>query len=83
MTFNKENVLHALNADKADISTYGYFSNDIESLERAVKTGRRNLHTVYDRLRAVLKPSLERRFCAETGNFSLYYPIDKINEQRN
>ena len=83
MYFDRENILTTVNAEKAVKYSYGYFSNNLESLESAIKNDKQNMRTVYAMLKEVFKPSEERRFYCECGCFSLFYPTDEnINGKR-
>ena len=83
MDFVKENVISTINIETSEIGLYGYFSNDLESLQRAVENERANLKTIYARLSYCLESEYERRLGCKYGNFALFYPMDKeLNEMR-
>lgn len=76
-------IFHAVNADEAETGTYGYFANNIEDLEKAIKNERTGLHVMYAQLEAVLPGKAERRFSCYLGNFSLFYPFEnRYNSNR-
>lgn len=79
MDFVKENVISIINIETSEIGLYGYFSNDLESLQRAVENERANLKTVYARLSYRLDSKYERRLGCKYGNFSLFYPTDNYS----
>lgn len=65
------------------LNSYGYFSNDIESIRRAVTQDRINLKVIYTKLNNFLESKYERRFDTYYGNFALFYQTDdKFNETR-
>lgn len=83
MDFDIKNVHCTVNAEKVVELDFGYFSNNLESLRKAVETGRTNRLVVYDRLNNVLSEKYERRFDCASGNFSLFYPMDsEMNRAR-
>lgn len=74
--FDVEQVKTAVNADTAEIFTWGYFSNNLADLRRSIEQRKINLYTVYTCLKSVLSEKAERRFETRQGNFSLFYPLD-------
>ena len=83
MEFKKENVRTALDAESCKIFEWGYFANDLASLKGTIETLKPNMRTVYDRLDGVCEERFERRFCCSCGTFSLFYPLDKVeNKER-
>lgn len=83
MNFEKGKVISTVNAEESEIGVYGYFANDLESLQRAVESGRTNLRTLYAKLMFCLDSKYERRLGCKYGIFSLFYPLDKnLNELR-
>lgn len=81
MIFNKENVLTTVNAEEAEENVFGYFSNDIESLQHSVEEERNNHRSVYTQLLYVIERSRERRFGTSLGYFSLFYPLDDLYKE--
>lgn len=81
MIFNKENVLTSVNAEEAELNVFGYFSNDIESLQQSVEEERNNHRCLYARLDCVIERSRERRFGNNLGYFSLFYPLDDLYKE--
>lgn len=85
MVFNLENVKTTVDIQKGEklIGLFGYFSNNINDLEKSIVKGKTILRVAYGRLNAVLSELSERRFDTSQGNFSLFYPIDShCNEAR-
>lgn len=81
--FEIKNVRTAVNAEKCELFTFGYFANDIASLRQTVENGKLSLRTVYDRLDGIHEERFERRFSCLCGSFSLFYPTDRIeNDMR-
>ena len=75
------NIYHTVNADSAPLYTYGYFSNDLDSLRKAVNAEKTTLKVIYLRLEYVLEDNNERRFGTKVGIFSLFYPLDKEKDE--
>lgn len=73
-----------LNAEEAEekVGTFGYCSNNLASLEEALKKERTNLSVFYTRLDSVLGRKSERRFCTKNGNFALFCPLDLNYEEK-
>lgn len=82
MTFDPQNVRTTITANKADIGKYGYFSNNLASLERAITKSKTNMQTIYDRLNTIEDSKWERRFTCSVATFALFYPIDTVNMER-
>ena len=90
MQFNKQNVMTVVTAD--DISQrvilagiYGYFSHDIDSLQKAVTDGRTSRRCMYGRLTRIVDSTNRSRFVLDNGNyiFSLFCPTDNyLNTNR-
>lgn len=74
--FDLAQIKTAVNADTAEIFTWGYFSNNLADLRQTVELGRINLRTVYTCLKDILNEKAERRFSTKLGNFSLFYPLE-------
>ena len=83
MTFEIKNVHTAVNAEKCELFTYGYFANNIASIRQTVENKKVNMCTVYDGLEGICNDKFERRFACSCGVFSFFYPTDKTeNESR-
>lgn len=83
MDFQAKNVMTAVTADRCRLFTYGYFANDMESLRDSVTRSRICHKAVYDRLDGIHTDRFEHRFCCSCGNFALFYPTDRTeNEMR-
>lgn len=73
----------SISLNTVEEGAFGYFSNNLEYLKKAVEKERSNLNTVYCKLEYCLDEKYERRFGTEVGHFSLFYPLDKeLNELR-
>lgn len=66
-----------IDTDNVNIGDYGYFSNDLDSIKRAIESRKTNFKCQYERLSGVLNSNNERRFITVSGYFSLFYPTDK------
>jgi len=75
--FDIKNVHTTLNAGECNLGTYGYFSNDLESLRDTVQYEKTNFRSVYAKLEQILEDKFEKRFYCNCGAFSLFYPTDK------
>ena len=83
MELNRSNVLTTLDAERAKPLSYGYFSNTLGDLERAITEDKVTLKVFYTSLDCVLNSSCERRFVTKEGIFALFYPTDEqLNEER-
>lgn len=85
MDFDISKVKTTVDIDKGEVTldSYGYFSNDLDSIRRAVTQNKINLKVVYTKLNNFLEPKYERRFDTRSGNFALFYLTDsKLNETR-
>ena len=82
MKFDCNNIKTCVNAETAEMFSYGYFSNDIASLKEAIKEERSSFKVVYTMLNGVFEESREKRFSCAFGVFALYYPVDKVNRER-
>lgn len=90
MEFKVKNVYTAANADRIHKRTlaeglYGYFSDNVESLKKAVERERINRECWYGRLSYVEPPCMMKRFYfgSEDLFFCLFYPTDrKHNKMR-
>lgn len=85
MQVNKNNVYTAVNADELikileqeNKRIYGYFSNNYNSLKKAVEKGRTNNKCLYGELTKILSDTETQRFVLDKGDyfFSLFYPTD-------
>lgn len=85
MQINKNNVYTIVNADElikklAQETTriYGYFSNNYNSLKKAVEKEHTNNKCLYGELTKILSDTEPRRFVLgkEDYLFSLFYPTD-------
>lgn len=85
MDFDISKVKTTVDIDKGEVTldSYGYFSNDLDSIRRAVTQDKINLKAVYTKLNNLLEPKYERRFDTLSGSFALFYQTDdKYNEVR-
>lgn len=85
MQVNKNNVYTAVNADELikileqeNKRIYGYFSNNYNSLKKAVEKGQINNKCLYGELTKILSDTETQRFVLDKGDyfFSLFYPTD-------
>lgn len=77
------NVIYsAVDADRAEEGTYGYFSNALAPLKESLEKRKINLSVVYARLEVVLNEKFERRFCTNQGNFALFCPLGNSFEEK-
>ena len=83
MTFHKDVVRTVVTADgitKSAIKSgvYGYFANDLESLQRAVTEEKSSGKCLYGQLTKILGAEQRARFVLDKGEriFSLFYPTD-------
>lgn len=85
MQVNKNNVYTAVNADdlievliKENKRIYGYFSNNYNSLKKAVEKGKTNNKCLYGALTKILSDTEPQRFVLDKGDyfFALFYPTD-------
>lgn len=75
-------IYSAVDAERAEEGTYGYFSNTLAPLKESLKKGKTNLYVLYTRLDSVLDPKFERRFCTKNGNFALFCPLGNYFEEK-
>lgn len=80
--FEIKNVKTAVNADECELFVYGYFANDIASIKQTVENGKVSMRTVYDRLEGIFEDKFERRFSCSCGSFSLFYPTDRVENDK-
>ena len=85
MQVNKNNVYTAVNADelietlvKGKKKIYGYFSNNYNSLKKAVEKGQTNNKCFYGELTKIMGDTEPQRFVLDRGDyfFALFYPTD-------
>lgn len=76
--FDINKIKHVVNAETCKIGIYGYFGNSIESIRKAVTQKKSVFNVVYAKLEFVLDENYERRFGNDYGVFSLFYPLDKV-----
>jgi hypothetical protein len=85
MTYEKEKVVTSVTAD--DISQrailkgiFGYFANDVESLQKAVVYEKTSGRCYYGRLTQVRNRDKKDRFVMDKGEliFNLFYPTDTL-----
>lgn len=90
MTFHKDVVRTVVTADSVTedaikSGVYGYFSNDLEAISRAVTEEKTSTRCRYGQLTKVLGADKKARFVLDEGNeiFSLFYPTDShLNTMR-
>lgn len=92
MQVNKNNVYTAVNADelietlvKENKRIYGYFSNNFNSLKKAVEKGQINHKCLYGELTKIMSDTEPQRFVLDKGDyfFALFYPTDAyLNSNR-
>ena len=78
MQINKNNVYTAVNADelietliKENKRIYGYFSNNFNSLKKAVEKGKTNNKCLYGELTKILSDTEPQRFVLDRGDYYL------------
>ena len=76
--YEENRIFCSVNADRAELNTYGYFANNLGAIKKALREQKTNLSCLYSCLRGVLKDSYEKRFVTDSGTFALFYPLDKI-----
>lgn len=85
MQINKSNVYTAVNADELienlvqeEKRIYGYFSNNYNSLKRAIEDEQTNNKCLYGELTRIMSDIEPRRFVLDKGDyfFALFYPTD-------
>lgn len=85
MQVNKNNVYTVVNAEELikklvqeETKIYGYFSNNYNSLKKAVEKGKTNNKCLYGELTKILSDTEPQRFVLAKGDyiFSLFYPTD-------
>lgn len=85
MQINKNNVYTVVNADelseiliRENKRIYGYFSNNFNSLKKALEKGQTNSKCFYGELTKIMSDTEPQRFVLDKGDyfFALFYPTD-------
>lgn len=81
LKYDENCVFCSVNADRAELSAYGYFANNLGAIKKALRERKTNLGCLYSCLRGVLKDNYEKRFVTDLGTFALFYPLDEMFDE--
>lgn len=82
MKFRADKVRTTVNAGSCELYNYGYFANTLSALKSCVQNEMAGFKSAYSMLNDVRPDSEERRFGCPLGYFALYYPTDRVNNER-
>jgi len=73
---DERKLFYGVNAENAVVDRYGYFTNTIGELKKALEQNKTTLKVVYSKLDGILDENHERRFSSKNGTFGLFYELD-------